>query len=1082
MLKATLAALALSAVLCSSAAAAVSFEFTSTANEPATINRGDEFAAYSVVLKNTGTDPTVGPTTVAVTLPSGVMFASAAGSGWSCSIAAQSCTHAASVGPGASFGVLKVRTWVVPEEAPETVTATFTTSGGGAPAAMAQQTYTQGPQLQFGFTAFSVKATDEAGLDHTQAGGHPYTAASFLTLPTRTLPHGKEGALESVRDLNFALPPGFIGNPRAIDERCTVNEVKAGSCPESAAIGGAHLEIVNGAAIPADPVVFNVVPPAGYPAAFALRPVPGSPATYVVLAKVRSNGDYGVTAVTPLPPQPLELLKLDVVRLCGYGARAEFGTNNSWTFKGCKVKSDPDSFKVPFVTNPTRCQGPPPSTRVEMDSYQNPGAIDAEGFPVLADPDWKTKEALSPPLTGCAALSEAWVGKGPAPTPPTLSFQPDSARAAAPAAYTAQLRIPQPGLTEVDGLATAHLKDTRVVLPEGLALNPSAAAGLGACSEAQAGLLGTGFPEPNPIRFTTTSAGCPENSRIGAVKVSTPLLDKPLPGSVYLAAQDANPFGSRFAIYLVIEDAEDSGIKATLAGQVQTDPASGQITTVFRDNPQVPVEELGVRFFGGPRASLANPDLCAPYTTRTELTPWSAADPYNPTAAETAVSLSAVAIDTAPEGRSSCPATKADRPFDLGFEAGSANPLAGAGTAFSLRISRPAGSQELDRVTVRTPPGLLAVLKGLGRCSDAALAAAQAPGRKGAAEIASPSCPSSSQVGSTTVGAGAGPNPFYVKTGKVYLTGPYQGAPLGLAFVVPAVAGPFDLGVQVVRTALHVDPRNGQVTAKSDPIPQILEGVPLNIRDVRVELDRPNFALNPTNCEAMAVTAQLSGASGATASLQNRFQVGGCEGLRFKPKLRLRLHGATRRAAYQRLVATLTAAPGEANIARTAVTFPHSTFLAQEHIRTVCTRVQFAADACPKGSVYGTATAITPLLDDPLTGPVYLRSSDNELPDLVAALRGPDSLPVEVELVGRTDSKNGGIRNTFDVVPDAPVSKFTLKLFGGQKSLLVNSRNLCKGPKQRATVRMLAHNAKRRDFRVVVGNDCGKKRKGGKKR
>jgi len=357
------------------------------------------------------------------------------------------------------------------------------------------------------------------------------------------------------------------------------------------------------------------------------------------------------------------------------------------------------------------------------------------------------------------------------------------------------------------------------------------------------------------------------------------------------------------------------------------------------------------------------------------------------------------------------------------------------------------------------PPGLSGYLKGIPRCPDGTLAGISGALGTGAAQIAAPSCPAASQVGVVSVGAGAGPNPFYANTGKVYLAGPYKGAPLSIAVVAPAVAGPFDLGNVVVRNALQVNPQTAQITVQSDPIPTILHGLLLDVRDVRVEVNRPNFILAPTNCEPMAITAQLSSPSGASAQVSNRFQVGGCENLKFKPNLKLRLHGKTNRGAYQRLEATLTAKPGEANIGRTSVNFPPSTFLAQEHIRTVCTRVQFAADQCPKGSIYGKATATTPLIEEQLTGTVYLRSSSNPLPDLVVALKGPDSLPIEIELAGRNDSKNGGIRNTFDVVPDAPVSKFRLELQGGKKSLIVNSRNLCKST-QRATVKMTGQNGR----------------------
>jgi hypothetical protein len=320
-------------------------------------------------------------------------------------------------------------------------------------------------------------------------------------------------------------------------------------------------------------------------------------------------------------------------------------------------------------------------------------------------------------------------------------------------------------------------------------------------------------------------------------------------------------------------------------------------------------------------------------------------------------------------------------------------------------------------------------------------------------------------------GAGAGPAPVYVP-GSLYLSGPYKGAPLSLTAIVPAVAGPFDLGVVVVRTALRLDPLTAQVTAITDPLPQIIKGIPTHLRDVRISIDRPGFALNPTDCSEQKVEAKVFGSNGATANLSSRFQVGGCEKLGFKPSLKFRLKGGTKRGGHPSLTATLKARPGDANIADATVTLPHSAFLDQAHIRTICTRVQFAADSCPAGSIYGYAKAVSPLLDEPLQGPVILRSSDHNLPDMVADLGG--QIPVEV--VGRIDSFKGGIRNTFDVVPDAPVSEFTLTLKGAQKGLIVNSRNLCSKPSF-ADVRMGAHNGLRHDFKAKVSAQCGKKAK-----
>ena len=379
------------------------------------------------------------------------------------------------------------------------------------------------------------------------------------------------------------------------------------------------------------------------------------------------------------------------------------------------------------------------------------------------------------------------------------------------------------------------------------------------------------------------------------------------------------------------------------------------------------------------------------------------------------------------------------------------------------------GEQNLSRIQATLPPGLLARLAGVPLCSDAAAATG--------------SCPPSSQVGATTVGAGPGTNPIYVpEPGKaptaVYLAGPYKGAPYSLVVKVPAQAGPFDLGTVTVRNALNIDPGTTQVTAKSDPLPQILQGIPIAYRDVRVEVNRPGFTLNPTSCDPMKIDSTLTSIEGKTASPSARFQVAGCGELGFKPKLSIKLKGGTKRSDHPALTAVLKARKGDANIGRVSVALPHSEFLAQEHIRTVCTRVQFAAGAgngaeCPKGSIYGKASALTPLLDKPLRGPVYLRSSDNPLPDLVVALHGQ----VDFNLVGRIDSKNGGIRTTFGSVPDAPVSKFVLQMQGGRKGLLVNSTDLCAAT-NRAAVKLDAQNGKTADSTLALANGCGKGQRG----
>jgi hypothetical protein len=327
-------------------------------------------------------------------------------------------------------------------------------------------------------------------------------------------------------------------------------------------------------------------------------------------------------------------------------------------------------------------------------------------------------------------------------------------------------------------------------------------------------------------------------------------------------------------------------------------------------------------------------------------------------------------------------------------------------------------------------------------------------------ETERPSCPAASEIGHTYSGYGVGPVLAYAP-GGLYLAGPYHGAPLSIVAIDSATVGPFDLGVIIVRSAIEVNPRSAQVSidsAASDPIPHIIDGIPLHLRDIRVYISRPNFTVNPTSCDPFTVTSTLTGSAapftdprGASATAPVRFQVSNCSSLDFKPKISLRLKGGTRRGDYPSLRATVTPRPGDANIGAAAVTLPKTEFLAQNHIDTVCTRPQSEAEACPPGSVYGHATAVTPLLEEPMTGNVYLRSSSNLLPDLVTVLHGRG---VRILLEGRIDSHKGGLRGTFEGLPDAPVTKFTMVLNGGRRGVLVNERNICASP-QIATARFL---------------------------
>jgi hypothetical protein len=1070
------------------AQAAVSFGITAThqTQSPPTIFRGDAYMTYTITLKNTGDTPTTSATNLNMALPPGVTIdRGRGGANWSCLLTAETCTYTGpAVNPNANFTVLNVDVFLEPALLPATPTVTFTAFGGGATSAtIAQYAFTLGPQLEFGLVpaSFKAKAEDESGIEYTQAGGHPFRASTAFEFATRTVrpitvsvfTTIKTSPFENVRDAAVNLPPGFVANPTAIVGGCKVQQVTESKCPERFGIGRAYADLgATTQKVDQEAVVYKVVSEKGYPAEFAFRAVGISPVTVVLRPKIRP-GDFTVTAFAPRPPQLPALYAINYFTFCSYGAQVVQNEGINWKSPGCKQSSDAGALSKPFLTNPTRCDGQPDVTSIDMASYQHPGAFDSEGFPDLSDSDWKSFKTESPDPTGCNNLE----------FDPSFEGRPTTNVADAPTGLDFNLHIPQDGLLHPGGLAPAHLRDSTVVLPEGMVVNPSAATGLEACSPAQIGLVAIDHPAPYPIRFDGKPVSCPEGSKVGNVTISSPLVDETLQGAVYLAHQDnpatttpgaENPFDSLLALYLVVRN-DEIGLSAKLAGKVTPDQKTGQLTAVFTENPQLPFEDLHLEFFKGARASLRTPSVCGVKTTRAEFTPWSAPESGPP-----AMLTDSFAISTA-AGNGNCPTAPGELPNAPNFTAGTVSPKAGAYSPFVLKLSREDGSQELKGLQATLPPGLTGRLAGVPYCSEAQIAAATArskPG-EGSLELANPSCPAASEVGKVFVSAGAGPAP-YETSGRAYLSGPYKGAPISMVVITPAVAGPFDLGTVVVRNALYVNPVTAQVSVKSDPIPTILEGIPLDVRSIAVSINRNQFTLNPTSCNPMSITGVASAVS-TDAALTERFQVGECKELGFKPGLKLRLRGGTKRAEYQKLTATVTYPKGNyANIARASVALPHSLFLAQEHIRTVCTRVQFAAKACPPGSVYGSAEATTPLLDQPLKGPVYLRSSSNPLPDLVVALRGPDGQPIEVELAGRTDSVHGGIRNTFDLVPDAPVSKFTLRLLGGKKSLIVNSRNLCTGV-QRATAKFTAQNGLRYEARPVVANDCKKQKKGTKK-
>lgn len=605
---------------------------------------------------------------------------------------------------------------------------------------------------------------------------------------------------------------------------------------------------------------------------------------------------------------------------------------------------------------------------------------------------------------------------------PSLQIEPTSHAAGSPTGLTAALRIPQNDAVTLP--ATSSMQAAKVVLPEGMTINSAAANGLEACSDEQVGL------------GQEVEANCPSGSRLGRAKFISPALPESIQGTIY---QRTPGKGDPFRIWLV---SDEFGLHLKLPGEIKADKETGRLTAEFNETPQLPVEEIELAFKGGPQAPLKNPNACGSYSAAYEFTPWSGNLP--------------VSGETQPIPiNENCSAAG----FSPTLEAGVTNPVAGGQSPLIFNLRREDGEDNISSFDLTLPKGELAKLKGIPLCSDAsALTGA---------------CPAASEIGSVAVATGAGPQPLWIpQPGKeptgVFLAGSYKGAPYSVVTKVPAQAGPFDLGTVVVRGGISINPDTAQATVKTDALPQILEGVPVLYRTIHISIDRPEFALNPTNCREQSVDATVVSTHGAVAKRADRFQVGDCGALKFGPSLKLRLKGGTKRGRYPSLTATVQTGKDEANIRKISVALPHSEFLAQEHINTICTRIQFSEEQCPAGSIYGHAKAITPLLDQPLEGPVYLRSSNNPLPDLVVALHGQ----LNIDLAGKIDSINGGIRTTFSEVPDAPVTKFILKMKGGKRSLLVNSTDICSG-KHRATVKMEGQNGKANDPHPPLSGGCG---------
>jgi len=866
------------------------------------------------------------------------------------------------------------------------------------------------------FNKYDIESVS-ASLSDKQAGAHADMTLGFRLTATEEVP---PRPYAFTRDIIFDLPPGVIGNPQRF-QRCTLGELgpkpEESECPQDAQVGVTEVTLsgdVNGTLI--EPI-YNMVSPGGEVVArlgfFA--------GLYPTIVNVRVNPiDYSLEAAVEGASSAAGVIAANTT-LWGVPAAESHDEFRLTPQEAIETKLPPGGRKsgqpeIPFLSNPTDCTLKR-EVSVTAISYQQP---DVE----------VSRSAPFPPIGGCEKL----VFK------PSFTATPTNPEAFAPTGLDAVLTIPQDETPK--GLATSTLKGAVVSLPQGMSINPAAGDGLEACSPEQVGFE------------TTNQSHCPDGAKIGSAEIEVPALEATLNGSVYQRTPEP---GHLFRFWLVTDE---QGVHLKLPAEITTNPLTGQVTTVFNGipslggNPQVPVEQIRLHVFGGPRAPLATPG-CGTYQSRYEFTPWSGRPP--------ATGDAPMQITTG--------CNKGG--FSPQLQAGTQSSLGGSFSPFTMTLTRQDGEANPLSLSMHLPQGLLAKLAGVPLCPE--------PG------ASQGNCPAGSQVGQITAAAGVGGAPLWIpQPGKaptaIYLSGPYKGAPYSLVVRVPAQAGPFDLGTVVTRAAISVDPNNSTATISTDPLPQILEGVPIAYRAVTAIVNRPDFILNPTDCDQKQIEAAVIAVGGAVANPAASFQATNCARLAYAPKLKLTLKGATRRSGHPALSAVLTQKPGQANNAKVSVQLPTSQFIDQDHINNPCTRVQFNAGACPPLSILGTAKATTPLLDQPLEGPVIFRSNggERELPDIVADLKGGGLRVIQVGFVDSVPVKGtelARLRTRFLSVPDAPVSKITISLFGGKKrGLLENSRNLCK-TNRKAKVSFTGQNGATQNYSPVIATGCGKSKK-----
>jgi uncharacterized repeat protein (TIGR01451 family) len=1083
-----LAALAMMVLGSASASAAVQWD-VKTVWGPTELHPGGE-GLFTITARNIGTTTSSGEVKVVDHLPLGVSFKAPFDVGsWSCfgttTVTCKTNHHFEPFYGG--FFNQKFQFFVSVDPLASGIhDNTVTMSGAGSPTTSDVDPIVigNGGIESFGFIPESVVgdayAEERPNLRvQRQAGGHPFelrTDFDFNTLMGVSPPPDGEKIFTKpigrVRTVQAVLPRGLIGNPEATP-KCSGDDflsqgragLESSGCPANTQIGFLRPQFSDGwegggwglvqefAHIP----VYNLEPPKGVTADFGYKA--GGLFIGHIYQTLDPSRDYAVKSTAPLIP---DIIPIRNVQLTLWGVP---GDPVHDPIRAFPQTEGPDGKPLPGPEYGAHVE---PPYRPLLDMPMDCG-VDNGPF-LLSTDSWNNPDEFTPPLPAVSgAVNVTGCDDQRVRFNPGINLQPTDRSAGAPTGLDVHLEVAQrdqsvqnpnllyPESGQLHGIDTPPMKKVVTTFPEGMTISTSAAQGLGVCSSAQFA-LGTDKP-----------VTCPDNSQYGTLTLHTPILppDEPMRGFIYISKKGDNPYNNFLSMYFVIEEPERN-LMIKIPGKIDLDSVTGQIKVTFDDLPQFPLSDMQLDFKGGVRSALAEPRTCGKKVITAEFFSWAA--PNTPDTVSSSYDITHKA-DGSP-----CVKDLAERPFDVSMSAGTVNPNAGSYSPFIFRMQRSDDDQELSQIVTQLPPGLTARIAGKTLCSDEAIEAAANPLRTGTEEMSFPSCPASSLVGTTQVGSGVGVPLTYID-GRIYLAGPYKGAPLSIVVINPILPGPYDLGNIVVRSAVYVDRATTAVKVVTDPFPQIYQGIPVRIRDIRLKIDRDETILNPTNCDPMSIGAHLTGAGGdvnttaddTAADLSESFQVANCLALPFRPKLSFKMNGGTSRGDHPSLSATLVTQPGDANLRKVQVTLPPSVLIDQGHIRTVCTRVKYAADECPQGSIYGFAKAWSPLLDQPVEGPVILRSNpEHEVPDLVMDLRGI----IDVNVVGVIDAINGQNRTTFEGIPDQPVSKFQLTLQGGGKGLLVNSKTLC-GHHPRALALIDGQNGLTADQRPEMKANCG---------